>query len=178
MSEETAVVVEPKAKLTTEEKDVQASAAVRRYMYGTAALTLVPVPAFDVVAIVGLQIKLVHSLSQVYEVPFKQEWVRASVISLIGGLGSTALAVGVFRSMVKVIPLVGPALSQLVLPATAGAVTYAVGKIYQQHFAAGGTLLSFDPVKLRAHFRKLYEEGLKVAKNEAGFVPAAEAATK
>lgn len=42
---------------------------------------------------------------------------------------------------------------------SAGAATYALGKLFTQHFSQGGTLLSFDPVKSQEYFRQLYEEG-------------------
>jgi hypothetical protein len=37
-------------------------------------------------------------------------------------------------------------------PAFASASTYAVGKVFIQHFATGGTFLDFDPDKVKAHF--------------------------
>ena len=37
------------------------------------------------------------------------------------------------------------------MPVIAGAA-YAVGKVFIQHFASGGTFLTFDPEKVRAHY--------------------------
>jgi hypothetical protein len=48
------------------------------------------------------------------------------------------------------------------MPTLAGASTYAVGRVFIQHFECGGTILSFDPEKVRAHFEKEFEEGKKV----------------
>ena len=35
----------------------------------------------------------------------------------------------------------------------AGASTWAMGKVFTQHFATGGTLLDFDPDTMREHFK-------------------------
>jgi len=51
------------------------------------------------------------------------------------------------------------------MPITAGAVTYAVGKVFHQHFASGGTFLSFDPDKVRDYYAEMLREGKTVAAN-------------
>jgi hypothetical protein len=38
------------------------------------------------------------------------------------------------------------------LPALALASTVAVGRVFLQHFEAGGTLLDFDPEKMKSYF--------------------------
>jgi hypothetical protein len=40
----------------------------------------------------------------------------------------------------------------------AGALTHAVGELFIMHFEAGGTLLTFEVEKMRAHFRREYEQ--------------------
>jgi hypothetical protein len=49
------------------------------------------------------------------------------------------------------------------IPGLAAAFTYAVGKVFVQHFASGGTFLDFDPKKVREHFAREFEEGKIVA---------------
>ena len=49
------------------------------------------------------------------------------------------------------------------VPIFAGASTYAVGKVFHQHFASGGTFLDFDAEKTRGYFSQLFEQGKKVA---------------
>jgi hypothetical protein len=44
-----------------------------------------------------------------------------------------------------------------------GASTYALGRIFIQHFNSGGTFLTFDAEKVQEHFRQLYAEGTKLA---------------
>ena len=45
---------------------------------------------------------------------------------------------------------------------TMAATTYGLGKVFALHFASGGTLLDFDPQKLRDYFAEQVEQGKKV----------------
>ncbi len=49
------------------------------------------------------------------------------------------------------------------MPILCGAATYATGKVFIQHFASGGTFLTFDPAKVKAHYAQMFEEGKKVS---------------
>ncbi|MCP4106117.1 MAG: hypothetical protein GY749_11350 [Desulfobacteraceae bacterium] len=49
------------------------------------------------------------------------------------------------------------------MPVAASASTYALGKIFIQHFASGGTFLTFDPEKVKAYYAEMFEDGKKVA---------------
>ncbi|MDE2463441.1 MAG: GTPase, partial [Alphaproteobacteria bacterium] len=43
------------------------------------------------------------------------------------------------------------------LPSLAAASTYALGKVFIQHFESGGTFLDMDPDKVSAYFKEQYE---------------------
>ena len=62
-------------------------------------------------------------------------------------------------SLIKVIPLIGQTTGVLTMSVVGGASTYAVGKIFIQHFEAGGTFLDFNPEKVKDYFAELYEKG-------------------
>ncbi|ETR71321.1 MAG: hypothetical protein OMM_08199 [Candidatus Magnetoglobus multicellularis str. Araruama] len=68
-------------------------------------------------------------------------------------------------SLLKVIPVIGATTGAIALPVTAGAMTYAVGKVFSQHFATGGTLLNFDPEKVKDYYREMFQEGKSYAQN-------------
>ena len=55
--------------------------------------------------------------------------------------------------MLKSVPLFGQVLGVLAVPAFGAGLTWAVGRIFMQHFASGGTFLDFDPEKVRAFFK-------------------------
>jgi hypothetical protein len=54
------------------------------------------------------------------------------------------------------------------MPVFAGAATYAIGKVFIQHFEAGGTLLDFEPAKVREHFRQQFEKGRDLSSEAQG----------
>src|SRR5262249_52323614 len=66
-------------------------------------------------------------------------------------------------SAAKMIPFVGPLVGGLSMPLFSGAATYAIGQVFIQHFETGGTLLDFEPEKVREHFRREFAEGQGVA---------------
>ena len=173
MAEETTVVVEEAPPLTKEE---QARAIVRNYMLGNAAISLVPLPFVDLLALTGVQLKMMHSLANLYGVEFRSDLAKGLVFSLASSLGSLTVGAGIALSALKFIPGLFTPLSVLALPACSAALTYAVGRVFTLHFGMGGTLLDFDPKKMHEHFRKAYKEGLDVAATEAKSAPAAAAA--
>jgi uncharacterized protein (DUF697 family) len=78
--------------------------------------------------------------------------------------------------MLKAIPGVGGLIGMVASPALAGASTYALGKVFIQHFESGGTLLDFDPAKMKAYYASQYEEGKQVVADNQE--PAADKKTK
>ena len=66
-------------------------------------------------------------------------------------------------SLIKAIPFIGQTTSAITMPIVAGAATYAVGKVFQRHFASGGTVSDFDPKKSKGFFKEKYEEGKAIA---------------
>ncbi|MEZ5671856.1 MAG: hypothetical protein R3E08_05540 [Thiotrichaceae bacterium] len=44
-----------------------------------------------------------------------------------------------------------------------GAATYAIDKVFVQHFESGGTFLDFDPEAVREHFAAEFAKGKDVA---------------
>jgi len=147
------------------EKDAEAGAlkSVRNYMYGSMAVGLIPAPVIDLAGLGALQLKMIHSIAEDYGVPFKQDLGKSILSSLLGALGPVTLATGTFGSIVKAIPVVGPLAGIVTQPLLAGAFTYAVGKVFIQHFELGGTLLDFDAKKMKEYFALQFEEGKLVA---------------
>jgi len=140
-------------------KEEEAGKIVRRNMYYAMGAGVVPIPIFDLAAITGLQMKMLYQLSKEYDVTFPKDIVRTTLASLVGGIGTIPLASAVAGSMIKVLPGIGNIASVLTLPVTAGAITYAIGKIFVMHFESGGTFLTFNAKKMKSYFSELYEEG-------------------
>lgn len=137
---------------------------VKKHALGAAGIGLIPMPAVDFVALTALQVNLLRKLSSFYGVPFTEEIGKKVIGALAGGYAPVALAMPV-ASLLKAIPIVGQATGILAMSAVAGASTYAVGKVFIQHFESGGTFLNFDPVAVREYYREQFKEGSSVVKD-------------
>ena len=142
-----------------------------QYVLAGAGIGLVPVPLFDLVGIMALQVKLVHGLAKHYAVPFEEKIANSLVAALLSGASSVLLANGLF-SLFKAIPVLGTLASGSV--AISGAsVTYAVGAVFIRHFESGGALSDFDPVKMKPQFLTELKNGQAAAEQAAAETPSA-----
>lgn len=80
------------------------------------------------------------------------------IFSLIGA--GVSLPIGnILASFCKTISVIGHTTGALTLPAAAGATTYATSKVFTQHFASGGTLLNFNPEKVKHYYAEKLKQG-------------------
>lgn len=124
-----------------------AERSIRYHTAGAAAALLlpIPIPFVDPALLLGVQVNLVRSLAKIYEVPFSENVGKSLISALIG----TSVP-GATASLLRVVPVVG-----IVVSSAAGAAsTYAIGKVFVQHFESGGTFLTFDPQKVREHYMR------------------------
>jgi uncharacterized protein (DUF697 family) len=136
--------------------DQLAAQVVSQYAAWTAVAGIIPVPIADVASIGVLQLQMLRRVAQIYSVPFSDHLGKSVLASVVGAvvpaMAAPAATSGIL-SMLKGFPSIGTALSSLTLPALSAGSTYAIGKVFIQHFASGGTLLDFSPEKYREHLR-------------------------
>ncbi len=153
------------------EKTAKADKIVRKYTIGALAVGLVPVPFLDMAALSGIQIKMLHSLANVYEIEFSEELGKSLTGSLLGGGISLSISLNL-ANFIKIIPFLGLATGMVSMSVFGGASTYAVGKVFIQHFESGGTFLTFDPQQVRNHYAKQFEKGKQeIIKGYIGIKP-------
>ncbi len=133
-----------------ESKSEANSLIYKRTLYST-RIGLIPFPAVDAALVLGVQIWMIRDLANIYNVEFKEKIARSLTITLVGNLGIVG--------GIKLIPGVGSVIGSFTTAITAGAATFAIGKVFEQHFSQGGTLLDFDPISSRAYFQTAFEEG-------------------
>jgi uncharacterized protein (DUF697 family) len=158
----------PKSDISTEEA---ADQIIKHNVLWAVGAGVIPFPLLDAAATAAVQIKMLKQLADLYEVTFREDRIKNICTSLLAGLGAPVLGGIIAISAIKWVPVVGPLAGILSFPATSAAFTYAVGKVFVQHFASGGTFLDFDPKTVREYFAKQFEEGKLVAskiKSESG----------
>ncbi|MBI9089218.1 MAG: DUF697 domain-containing protein [Desulfobacterium sp.] len=142
---------------------------IQNHVYGAMGVGMIPVPLVDLIAISGVQLNMLRKLCLLYDIPFSKDAAKTGIATLLGGVIPVSLS-GALASLVKAIPIVGQTTSAIVMPAVSGAMTYAVGKVFVQHFESGGTFLTFNPEEVRAYYQQMFEEGKDVASGMASEV--------
>jgi len=148
--------------LQAREKEEKAKTIINNYVLGSMGVGLVPLPFVDIIALTGLQLKMIHSLANCFNVKFSSSIGKSILGSLLGGTLSLSFTPLVY-SLIKAIPVIGQTASAVTMPIIAGAATYALGKVFLVHFATGGTMLDFDPERVRGYFAEQFKEGKSFA---------------
>jgi len=142
---------------------------VKTNMLWSAGAGVLPIPLVEFVAITAVQVKLIKELSEHYDTPFRKDLAKSSVIALLSSLGSVTIGKVLATSSLRAIPVIGPLIAVLSLPAISAGVSYAVGRVFISHYEMGGTLLDFDPDAVKDYFKSMFDEGVKkAAKQGAG----------
>jgi uncharacterized protein (DUF697 family) len=163
---EATIIVDIPSQATTDNLQA-AEALVRKNVYIAAGVGVLPIPLLDLAAVTGVQMNMLYQLSKLYKVQFSKEATKSIIAALVGCTGTVFLARPAW-SLLKSLPIVGSTVGGLTLSILSGASTYALGKVFIQHFESGGTFLTFDPKAVRAHYNKLQEEGRKIAEEALG----------
>ena len=164
MSDATEPSVSPNSDTLVAEAAPDGAAAraddlIRKYMLGALGVGLVPVPIVDMATLAAIQLQLLSRLARLYEVDFSSELGKSLVASLVGG-GTPVLASGLSsRLLTGLLSLHARLAMALSMSAFAGASTYAVGRVFVQHFESGGTFLTFDPAKVRQYYEQQLARG-------------------
>ena len=128
---------------------------------------ILPVPGLDLVALTGIQLNLLRKIGALYTLDFSDEVGKKLIGALVGSYLPLALTAPI-ASVLKFIPGVGLAAGVLTQSAAAGVCTYAIGKVFAQHFETGGNFVNFDPAAMRAKFRQQVQEGKDFIKKQTG----------
>lgn len=145
------------------ERIIRAESLVRQHAQRAMAVGLVPIPLVDVAASSALQLRLLKDLATLYEVDFSAQRGKAAIAALAGGASSALASIGVRRLAPK---LIGIPLFLACAASTAvfaGASTFAIGRVFVQHFDSGGTFLTFDPERVRDFYAEAFAQGREEA---------------
>lgn len=140
------------------EKQMSALNVVNRHALYSAGVGLIPIPVVDMAGLVTIQIKMLREMSALYEVPFAENRIKSIVAGLLGGIAPTQMAAGGLGHLLRSVPLVGQAFGFLTVSLFASAATWAVGRVFIQHFESEGTFLNFDPAKAKRMVQDEFEK--------------------
>ncbi|MEW6234616.1 MAG: YcjF family protein [Candidatus Omnitrophota bacterium] len=144
-------------------REKEARRIVRKNMLWSMGISIIPIPLVDFLGSIGCQAHMIKELSDYYHIPFTKHLMKNILAILLGGVGTLYIGQFLTANASRFIPFAGRTLSLAAYPIAAGALTYATGKVFIEHFESGGTILTFNPKKVRDYFYKEYEEGLEIA---------------
>jgi uncharacterized protein (DUF697 family) len=136
-----------------------ADTIVRNHVIWSMGAGMIPVLVADIFAVSAIQLDMIRQMSKVYDVEFNELQGKAIVTALT----SSTLARLTAGSVVKLIPGLGSLLGGVTVSVFAGASTYALGEVFKRHFESGGTILDFDPDRVKKLYKEKFEKGKKVA---------------
>lgn len=139
------------------EREVKIKSVIKKYAAVSAGLGFIPVPVLDMASVSSAQYAMIRDIAEIYGFETSKEHLRIIVGSVLGGSLPVALAAAGGGSLVKSIPFLGTIAGAILVPALASAATIALGRVFAEHFEAGGTLLDLNAEKLRSHFRSEFE---------------------
>lgn len=155
----------PSPALLTELRRLKCDMTISKHVGAALGFGFIPLPLIDFVGISGVQLDMIYRLCRIYDIDFSTQAARSVIAALIG---AGVPLQPILTSSLKAIPGIGTAAGLFAAPTLAGATTYALGRVFVQHFETGGTLLTFDAAKMRAHFESALTEGKNVVVNMRG----------
>ncbi len=144
--------------MNQEEKQDKATDIIQSHVGFALGAALIPLPGVDLLAVTGVQLNMLRSLSKLYNVGF-MDALGKNIISAVAG-GSVAR---LGASLIKIIPGVGTVIGEISMPVLSGASTYALGRVVARHFNSGGSLDNLDLQTARKGYKSEIEIGRKMA---------------
>ena len=109
---------------------------VQRYKLYAAVGGLSPLPVVTAAGVTAVILRMVKSLSNLYQVPFERDRTRSAIAGLMGGVVPAGLGVATASTLALVLPgvgFVGVAVSSL----TAAAAAERIGLVFIERFERG-----------------------------------------
>lgn len=151
-------------------KIAEADKVIKQYMLAALGVGLVPYPVIDMTVLVAVQLKMLHSLADVYKAECSEELNKEIVTACLGSIIPVSLSFNV-SYLLRLLPY-GWIIKGVSTSAFASAFTYAIGKLFVQHFESGNTFLTFDPQQVKDYFAAQFEKGkAEVSKSFVGIKP-------
>jgi len=144
----------------SQSKITEANKIIDKYLLYSLGLYLIPLPFINTIGIAGVNVKMVHSLAKLYNVPFSVVIVKSVIASLIS-MGISSALNEPLKNLIKHIPVIGRVSSLSSSLIISGASIYAIGKVFILHFESGGTILTFKPENVRTYYAGQFEIGGK-----------------
>ena len=121
---------------------------VHRFVLISAGAGLITLPIVDVSVLAGVHIALIKELSEYYGNEFSEHAARNILIAIGASLVPGSIGSVLGRRLLGALPFVTPVFALASMAGFSAFVSYSLGRIFLEHFEAGGTLRNFDVAHL------------------------------
>lgn len=146
--------------MAKDEKSKHADTIIRNHSVWSLGAGAIPLALADLAAVSAVQVDMIRSLCEVYDVDFSATKGKA----LVSSITSAALARVGAASVVKLVPIAGTLVGSVTGGVLAGASSFALGTAFKTHLSSGGTILDLDPDRLKKVYRDQFEKGKEKVK--------------
>lgn len=142
-------------QVEVENRSAVANIIVDKYTKWSFGTGLIPIPAVDLVALTGIQIKMISEIAKVYGQSYSENKIRGTVSAVIGGSFPQTLGGAGLSSFLKAVPVIGTLSALAFMPVVSAASTNAVGTTFIRHFENGGTLLDLNLASIKGDISEI-----------------------
>jgi uncharacterized protein (DUF697 family) len=125
-----------------------------------AAATLIPVNGLDMVALAAVEANLIIDISSLYGEKLPKYAVSGVISTLLGTLLPVYGAKLTVPFLLKWIPF-GNFVGAATMAGFGAAATYAIGKVFVNHYENGGTFATFDPAAISSELKADFASKVK-----------------
>ena len=118
---------------------------------------LIPLPFVEVPIVIGIQLKMLRDLCEIYRLKYKKSQAQPLLVALISSVLPAAAGKWLTMSLAKSMPVIGIGIGMTASMILSGATTHAAGIVFIRHFENGGTLENFDVTKNLPIFQKEFK---------------------
>lgn len=142
-------------QVEVENRSAVANIIVDKYTKWSFGTGLIPIPVVDLVALTGIQIKMISEIAKVYGQSYSENKIRGTVSAVIGGSFPQTLGGAGLSSFLKAVPVIGTLSALAFMPVVSAASTNAVGTTFIRHFENGGTLLDLNLASIKGDISEI-----------------------
>ena len=135
-----AEAIQPVARLSAEKRRARKSRALKsihKYVVMSTGMGFVPAPLVSQIAISGILVSMVTELCHEFDAKVSNHMIKAALASILGGAHTGWIAHYSTKRIYRFVPSIGYAANIVARPIAAGAITYAIGRLFLRHLESG-----------------------------------------
>jgi uncharacterized protein (DUF697 family) len=108
----------------------KANSIVKGAVTAAAATGAIPIPFADAPLLIGEQVAMMTAISVVFKIKIGKDALKTLALAVLGTSGATIAGKTIVTNILKFIPIAGQIVGGVTSAATAGALTFALGKAF------------------------------------------------